>query len=600
MARYFFNRLTGNRSESSAALMPFIQQIQRTNGRDRLRDVPTYNVLLIGQSQSGKSTFLEAIQQYEDPRYIVDSSRIGRGNIAHTTEPRVVEIETCLPAYKVYEANQEGRQEIDMKHYLEETVLDDFKALLRRQEGLEVTAESSTSCSRFRIIDTPGLDDSDGRDVEILGRIFSVIAKLGHLHLVVITDSHKALLAPGYKAALKTYSTLFSTMHGLMVFVGTHISNKYQHAGLKNSEFNTQLTERTDIISDIMGRSFPQFKIDCNLKERRPFHICVTRNTIRDILHTATIKTAVKLDMKVHKTVAMKEVDEIVYKRYTDYVTGLQRHCKVLDAAERLRIEIDQQKSVIDSKEDELLTIDTDELLHLYEVRFAQDWEHFYIVKPTLLQYSTFDSSIGASYSRYPAVEILTRLYGEKTELDGETIDKFEEKGAEEDGCVIDKVLTLHSGVDVMEESGGEGRKVWKVLFKRKSYVKGHYHAVLSIKSRNKYRTRIDSLRLEISRLKEELEILEQALDRRLIELELQGVLTAPHGDPRLYQSLSYRLPIFRRVMDATKSSNLKLEVFIELAKSGAYRGGSSTAKAEALEKFWAHKLKFDPNDHST
>lgn len=133
-----------------------------------------------------------------------------------------------------------------------------------------------------------------------------------------------------------------------------------------------------------------------------------------------------------------------------------------------------------------------------------------------------------------------------------------------------------------------------------KSYVKGHYHAVLSIKSCNKYRTRIDSLKLEINRLKEELKILEQGRNRGLTELELQGVLTAPHIDPRLYQSLSHRLPIFRKVMNATRSSHLKLEVFIELAQSDVYRGGSSTAKADALEKFWAHKLKFDPNDHST
>lgn len=235
-----------------------------------------------------------------------------------------------------------------------------------------------------------------------------------------------------------------------MIFVMSNISYKHQHPGRNDSDLIAKLKDREDRISAIMGRRFPSFRIDCDLREYRPFHICITRNTIRDILRTATIKTAVKLDMEVHKTVAMKEVDEIVYKRYAEYVTSLERQSELLNAAQRLTIEINRQKFVIGSKEDELQTIDTDDLLHLYEVRLAQDWEHRYIIKPTLLQYSTFDASIGASSLRYPAVEILAWLKGEKAAVDGETIDKFEEKGAEEDGCVIDKVLTLHSGVDVM------------------------------------------------------------------------------------------------------------------------------------------------------
>ncbi|KAF9311646.1 hypothetical protein BG003_007174 [Podila horticola] len=636
------NKLPGYHSGLPETQLPLIQQKINTDSMEQHGDMPIYNVLLIGQSQSGKSTLLEAIKQYANTEYKADLTRIGGGNIAHTSEPRIEEVVTCLPSYKIFETNHFGRQEIDLERFIEEKKFDDFKALLKRRKGLEVTAEGSASFSRFRIIDTPGLDDSQGRDVEILGRIFSTLSSLGHLHLVVITDSHTAILAPGYQAALQTYSTLFSTMHGLMTFVMTNIPNKQRHPDRqKSSGLYDKLEKRAEIISGIMGRRFPSFKIDCDLQEKRPFHIYLMRNVIRDILSTATIKTPVALKMQVRKTPRMKQADEIVYRNYADFFAGLQLNFEVLDSADRLRLEIIQKESEIAIKEDELQAIDTDELLHLYEVRFAQDWEHFYIIKPTILQYSTYDYSIGVSSSAYSSVEIMTNLASDEMkvdedlveekgkeadeelvegveekgkeadeelveeiekgkEADEELVEEIEEKGKEADGCAIDMVRVTHSAVNISEDLGGKGHKYWRVRFQRKSYKKGHYHAILSIKSCNKYRTRIDSLKLEINRLKEELEKLKQDRSRRVTELEFQGIPLTTAVDPKVYQSLHDRLSIFRKMMAATEGWNLKLGVFVELALSGVYSGGSSQADSDALERFWADKLGFDPSNHST
>ncbi|KAF9140581.1 hypothetical protein BGX30_006275 [Mortierella sp. GBA39] len=601
-------------SEQPETQMPFIQHNVNTDASEEPDDMPIYNVLLIGQSQSGKSTLLEAIKQYADTTYIADRSRIGSGNISLTSEPRIEEVVTCLPAYRIYETNHHGRQEIDVEHHFEGKMLGAFKALLSRQEGLELTAERTTPFSRFRIIDTPGLDDSQGRDIENLGRIFSTLSSLGQLHLVIITDSHDTVLAPGYQAALRTYSTLFSTMHGLMTFVMTKIPNKQRHPGKKNNaELNNKLEERTRIISGIMGRRFPSFKIDCNLQEKRPFHICLTRNIIRDILSTATIKTPVALTMQVQKTPPMRAVDQTVYTIYAAYFSSLEKACATLDSADRLRLEIIQTEAKIATKEEDLQAIDTNELLHLYEVRFDQDWEHFYIIKRTLLQYSTFDYSIGAGNSKYPAVEILTK-HGEdekevdgddETEADEELVEAMEEQGEEEDGSMIDDVRVMHSGVDILEESEvndseAKDKKCWRVLFQRKSYQKGYYHAILSIKSCNKHRKDIDILKREIHELKEELEKLRRDRTRRLTELELQGIDITTAVDPKAYESLRRRLSIFGKMMKATKGKFLGLEVFVELALSGVYHGGSINASSEALERFWAAKLGFDPNNHST
>ncbi|KAG0056534.1 hypothetical protein BGZ83_004557 [Gryganskiella cystojenkinii] len=590
----YLNKLAG--PSVPLETMPYIQQKFNTDDREQPDNMPIYNVLLLGQAQSGKSTLLEAIKQYGNPSHVPDLGRIGLGNKAHTEEPYIEEIVTCLPSYRVFETNRHVRQEIEVEPYLQARKFKDFKSLLKRSD-LEVMSESNTSFARFRIIDTPGLDDTEGRDVEYLGRIFSAISSLSHLHLVVITDSPGAIFAPGYLTALDTYAKVFSTMHGLMTLVTTKLPYKEQHPGRTDTPlFDAKLEQRAKIISGIMGRRFPSFKIDCNFQKNQPFHICLTRNTIRDILNTATIKTPVALKMRVQKTPVMKAVDQIVFDDYQIYIADLQHKCKLLDLADQLRLEIIQIESDIATKHKELQPIDTDELLHLYEVRFLQDWEHLYVIRPTKLRYSTYDYSIGASSAQYSAVEILTN----QIEDSGETVEKIEEKGREEDGFVIDDIRCTQSAVEIMKESGGKGHRYWSVLFRRKSYEKGKYHAILSIRSRNKHRALIDRLKQEIKKLEEELEERKRLRTERLIELKLQGIPETTAVDPKAFQSLNDRLSFYRAMMDATKGWSLGLESFIERAVSGIYRGGPGKSCSVALEQFLSDKIGFDPKNHST
>ncbi|KAF8967211.1 hypothetical protein BGZ46_000219 [Entomortierella lignicola] len=597
----FLNKISEYCSGQPEAQGPIIRQKINTDSSGEPDDMPIYNVLLIGQTQSGKSTLLEAIKQYADINYKADPSRIGRGNISCTSEPRIEEVVTSLPAYRIYEYDHHGRQEIDVERHFEHKMIGAFKVLSSRREGLELTAEGSIPFSRFRIIDTPGLDDSQGRDVEHLGRIFSALSSLGKLYLVIITDSHNCSFAPGYQTALQTYSTLFSTMHGLMTIVMTKISNKKLHPGKKKNEPLIQsLEERIKLISEIMGRRFPLFKIDCKLEEDQPFYICLLRNTIRDILRIATIKTPVALKMQIQKTPSMRHVDQKVYSTYATYFSSLEKTCGALNSADQLRLKITEMEAKIATKKEALQAIDTDELLHLYEVRFDQNWEHFYIIQKTFLQYSTFDHSIGAGNTIFPAVEVLTMYEDDEEEAVKEKVKTVEEQGKEADGSIIDEVRVMHSGVTILDDPDAKGKKCWRVLFRRNRYQNGYYHAILSIKSCNKHRIKINSLKQEIQGLEEGLEKLRSDRTRKLTELELQGVSIATAEDVRGYESLQRRLGNFRKMVDATKGKHLELEVFIELALSGVYNEPSINARSEALERFWAGKIGFDPNNHST
>ncbi|KAF9996476.1 hypothetical protein BGZ65_007935, partial [Modicella reniformis] len=123
---------------------------------------PVYNVLLLGPTQAGKSTFLESVKQYADSSYDINIKRIGNGNMSHTQDVIEDEVMTSLPIYKLYDMNDDGR-ELDTTQIKTESA---FKKLLARDDDLELRAEElpGSKLVRFRIIDTPGLDDTNGND----------------------------------------------------------------------------------------------------------------------------------------------------------------------------------------------------------------------------------------------------------------------------------------------------------------------------------------------------------------------------------------------------------------------------------------------------
>ncbi|KAI8349799.1 hypothetical protein B0O80DRAFT_501130 [Mortierella sp. GBAus27b] len=101
--------------------------------------VPVFNILLLGSTQSGKSTFLEYARQYAGLSHKIDEKFIGGCNEPYTREPR---------------AEVPGSLKV-----------------------------------QFQIIDTPGLNNTQDNDLAIIARTLSCLAEVDCLHLVIIMDS---------------------------------------------------------------------------------------------------------------------------------------------------------------------------------------------------------------------------------------------------------------------------------------------------------------------------------------------------------------------------------------------------------------------------
>ncbi|KAF9343919.1 hypothetical protein BGX26_005022 [Mortierella sp. AD094] len=283
-----------------------------------------------------------------------------------------------------------------------------------------------------------------------------------------------------------------------------------------------------------MGQEVPSKKIDCDLDETKPFHICFTWNSIREILKVVTIQPPVFLN-------TMK------YKERHD---AMLHTCKVMDIADRLELKIAATRSKVSKLEEMIRIHDTDELVLLHQVSFDQDWKYFYIIQETILELP-------------------------------------------QQHWIIDSKLSTHSSINILEGKGGEGQRFWSVCFKRHAFEKGSYHVVLSIQKRNKFEEKIASWKIGVSNLEQllvdqttrhfnRLQHLRQTVD---ITLPTE-IMKARHND-----DLKRRTTYFGKFVKFATTKALDFSEFQILANAGIYRGKIDEC-ASALGQFLIDRWK--------
>ncbi|KAG0215786.1 hypothetical protein BGX28_008096 [Mortierella sp. GBA30] len=210
-----------------------VAAVQLHSGRDYTPEIANpvarsstaYNVLLLGLTQFGKSTFIQGVKRYADPKCDIDYDTIGTGNTSHTETVCVHKIQTNFPIYRAF--NKRDKKEITLSdlHALS------HKAFLEELKRVDIYGDETTEADQciLRIIDTPGLDDTNKHDERNLARILTSVSELGPIHLVLFLVSQPVPLSGAMKTALETYRDTFSSINGLMVFVHTQVKTNYQH-----------------------------------------------------------------------------------------------------------------------------------------------------------------------------------------------------------------------------------------------------------------------------------------------------------------------------------------------------------------------------------
>ncbi|KAI9238958.1 MAG: hypothetical protein BYD32DRAFT_412409 [Podila humilis] len=285
--------------------------------------VPAYNVLVLGETQSGKSTLIQSIRKYADTSIDIDTTALGTGFLSHTQKVNITSISTDLPECSV--VDKSGTNIIYSK-FIKMPDGNDFEDALNMRHGLETTKGRPrlSMSTKFNIIDTPGLNSTGRDDEQNVQSIFNALNTISTIHLILITIS----LGPftrGLNDAIKTYVDLISGFPGTIAFVNTHFDYKYFHP--TRAQISHAIDHRTERLRRIIGETMiHSFKIDCNISSRRPIRNCITQNTILEILELATLSQPGHLPRSfLAKTRKMRDIDSILRPQFELALADFER-----------------------------------------------------------------------------------------------------------------------------------------------------------------------------------------------------------------------------------------------------------------------------------
>ncbi|KAI9238963.1 MAG: hypothetical protein BYD32DRAFT_450576 [Podila humilis] len=309
-------------SESVGDLMPDAMREFHNQPRGQPSDelAEQYNILVLGETQSGKSTLIQYMRMYADPEAVIDTTVLGTGTLSHTMDIQPTSITTSLPEFYITDKNRDivdyGIADGDNMRFRDKS---DYDGLLKRND-----LKLEKGCSRlvhpviFNLIDTPGLNATEIDDEMLLQKIYNSLIGAEKIHLILVTIS-SGPITQALKEAIEVYVGMFPDFNGVIAFVHTHFDYKNFHP--ERFQVAEAMTRKLEKLSDIMGRStFPQFKIDCdvyNKKPKKPLRECITLNTIQKILELATFNRSVNtLDLTINKTMKMRIIDSLLKDKF--------------------------------------------------------------------------------------------------------------------------------------------------------------------------------------------------------------------------------------------------------------------------------------------
>ncbi|KAG0336594.1 hypothetical protein BG004_007970 [Podila humilis] len=277
----------------------------------------TYNVLVLGETQSGKSTLIECMKKYADPTATIDFAAIGNGFVSHTEQIRYSTITTNLPECIVV---RKGGEKVNYGEFRTDGGDEwDYEDKINQRKNMALEYENprlNDGPAIFNLIDTPGLNATvEGDDEKHIQRIFNCLIEAKTIHLLIITIS-SGPFTQGLQDAIKTYVDMFPDFNGIIAFVHTHFDYKNFHPEQKR--FLDVIDLRTASLNKIMKRStFPHFKIDCDITNKKPIRESITQNTLQQILELATINNPIDmLHTVVNKTRKMRDIDNILRDKF--------------------------------------------------------------------------------------------------------------------------------------------------------------------------------------------------------------------------------------------------------------------------------------------
>ncbi|KID81315.1 hypothetical protein MGU_11314 [Metarhizium guizhouense ARSEF 977] len=264
------------------------------------------NVLIIGPTQNGKSTLINRIRNLAD-HGDTESARVGNGMTSLTTRCNVYDLHVPITKYKL----------VDMNNFTDINIPDDEGKLFELDgiwdnQDMDVQPiDQNAPRLHVRLIDTPGLDDSRGRDKD-MQNIWTVLKFLTataesetpwdrYISTILFVCNANKAFSSDFQEIFKYYKQCMPNLFGSLAIINTHFSIDKWHQKytrwIPSQLSNVGHTAKDDVIQarrasflDTLGINPQHFFIDSKPRARFPFEEVVSRNDLSEIITFLSFK----------------------------------------------------------------------------------------------------------------------------------------------------------------------------------------------------------------------------------------------------------------------------------------------------------------------
>ncbi|KAF3933327.1 hypothetical protein ABW19_dt0202042 [Dactylella cylindrospora] len=351
----------------------------------------TINILIIGPSQNGKSTFINKVRglcvETEQEAALTGD---GTGSCTKVC----TEYNLRFPRTKYGLVDKVTREDISIS---EDNELEFFSKYWRKRTSRDTEIyplEESPSYINLRIIDTPGLDDSDGADDNNIAQVMQHLHKMGqsggdsnYISAILFTVSTATSFSSGLQSMYKYYERCMPNLFGGVAVVNTNFSverwkqaynkmNKptsHGHLGRLRSSIQTDpakvatMRQRRQDFYELFGRDARHFFIDSKPSDVLISEDLTTRNQICDIITYLSYQKPMPItNMKLVKSPAMTQTDKKLIEWLREAKSKLeQREKELFELSDEA-----QKQEAIDTKKISRLEAEIEQLnieLALYD-----------------------------------------------------------------------------------------------------------------------------------------------------------------------------------------------------------------------------------------
>ncbi|KAF5021792.1 hypothetical protein F66182_6167 [Fusarium sp. NRRL 66182] len=333
-------------------------------------------VLLVGPSQNGKTTFINRLI-----KIAANKVEMGKeGNKTKSCTAKVTEYYVEVPTSDYMLVDKETSLDFEVPDLAmdEEKILSGnrWKKMTSVKYNIRLQ-DPNAPYLKLHLIDTPGLDDSKGRDFENMEDVLSTLNRhaqskepwMRQLNAIVLVYNANNAFSSSFQDIIKYYHQCMPNLFGTMAVVNTHfdlvnLSQKRQHLirdGFLNKTDNARrriLKGRAEDFKKLHGQGLDptHFFIDNRPPERSAYAELLSRNTISDIimyLHASTDSPMPITQMRIVKSQEMQTIDaklqrglEVAISSWSETLAEI-RASDATNAVELLRSEIQQNKEFL-------------------------------------------------------------------------------------------------------------------------------------------------------------------------------------------------------------------------------------------------------------